>query len=314
MNEKTFLEQTWYHIEDQTKPGFSRKTIQIINACTSKNYLEIDFNIRTFFGLKIRDKFTNEESSYRLDGKKLTINLGNMANFPKGLDTFNRKSVNITKNREIKIEIIYNEPLKVEKTLNGYKSYFTTYWAIRPEFIIKVPKGMEINNNGKTIRLGIIINQKKIMHKLNNVYLLEPDITSDLQDNKLIYTYVINDNNYTKILDSDDNAEMIFTCEYKVSYDKKFYIIPFFAIIMLLLAISQIAKFTSNNIKLIDLGFLIALFSYSFLIITLHREQYEIPFVTFVDSVVLINMIAVFGMLIIYLSGLNDIIGLNMKI
>jgi len=305
LSKKLHIEQTWHHIEDQLRPSPSRIVRQVMDIYTYDKYLEIDFEGEEFYGLQINGRNPRQELAFIHQNDKLFVNLGDLSKWPDEMDIEGN-----SKNRKhIKLEIEYRESPEIDlHEYNGYTGFFTINWPIRPEFIITLPLGMNIKDKGHSIKLSMIIDCGEA-EILEDVALIGPDLTK--RDDRHVYSYVINDDDYQKILNTPDSCDIIISCEYDVENDIKFWALPFFAIILITLSLAEIVKFlTAEKMDIPDLGFLIALFSFSFLILALHKENYEIPLEKLVDSSIILTIILIGLVLLVYLNskGLSDVI------
>ena len=96
---------------------------------------------------------------------------------------------------------------------------------------------------------------------------------------KNVYTYRIEDKCYERIYNISESCELIetvFNGSYNVSYSMIFWGLPAFGAILIIYSIVQFILFL-NGQKTPELPFLLALFSFSFIILELNKQNYEYP-------------------------------------
>ncbi|WJI10467.1 hypothetical protein FGU46_10385 [Methanobacterium sp. CWC-01] len=321
------IEQVWHHIEDQLKPSNCQIVRQVMDIYTDKYYLGIDFytnidedkqeherNEGDIFGLQVKGRNLNRYLAFINQEEKLYVNLGNLDDWPTQIPI--NGPFNLQKH--VRLEIKYGESNPNFKfKFNGYIGYFKINWPIRPEFSITVPLGMRMSDKGKNFHLDFYrIYSSNLREKWEKLRIEDPDIVR--KNGKNVYTFAINEEDYREIiLETPNTVEMLFKGSYHVSHDKKYWGLPAFGLVLVIFSLVELYKSIFEfKIDLItglyvqsfttpDLGILIALFSFSFLIISLHKENYEIPFVNFVNFSILFTWLIIGTILVVLLSKIN---------
>jgi hypothetical protein len=227
---------------------------------------------------------------------------------------------------------------------DGYTGYFTIELPIRPEFMITVPFGMEIKDKGKKLELTLFrIYEPELRNNLENkkethskcpekwyykifnatkekfsknkeeffanfeeipLKVEYPIVTK--KDGKRIYSYTISQKAMDIILDTPETSVVLQTTYY-VKNERKFWGVTLFAGILIFFTLVEIWRILIDpkNVGNPELSMLIALFSFTAFVLTLQKEDYEIPCVNFVTFSILFTISGMVFILGIYLFGGN---------
>ncbi|MDP3066945.1 MAG: hypothetical protein Q8N08_09440 [Methanobacteriaceae archaeon] len=109
------------------------------------------------------------------------------------------------------------------------------------------------------------------------------------------------------ILKTPENCEMLLQTTYYVKNDSKFWGITLFAGVLIFFTIVEVWRILTNpdNIGNPELSMLIASFSFTAFVLTLRKDDYEIPCARFVIVSIIFTIIGMVFILVIYLFGLN---------
>jgi len=200
------IEQSWWHVEDQLKPSKCRLFRQVMDFYAKTNFLEYDLPLSDgdILGLWVISRNKPGELAFIVDGHKLYVNLGDINSWPDEMIISGSKT---TLRKHVKIEIKYMEQYTKSGTgfefnkwrfWKGYRGYLVIELPIRPEFMITVPLGMEIEHRSKKLKLTLFRIHEDYGADANEgfkeISLKVEDPIVNKRDGKKVYTYVISKN------------------------------------------------------------------------------------------------------------------------
>lgn len=344
MLKKIGLQQIWHHIEDKLNPSRSQMIRQVMDIYTNEEIVKIDLvdtskaitsKQTDIFGLQIKGRNPERELAFIHEKNSIYVNIGNIKwPFEKiGIDNTNPR-------KHVKLEIKFFEAdPDIEKHIRGYTANFGISLPIRPEFSITVPRGMKMEKSWIPSFLQCkILGEKKIrgllklelniklkcksnenkytfLPKIMKIKIVEP--VSTRFDGKNVYTYRIEDKSYKRIYNIPETCELfetVFNGSYHVSYSMIFWGLPAFGVILIIYSIAQFILFLDGQ-KTPDLPFLIALFSFSFIILELNKQNYEYPlqkliYISIGISTLVIGLV-LFFFIIDSIFGFNSTLHIN---
>lgn len=306
----------WHHIEDQVKPSKSQMVRQVMDVHIKGNVIDFNFDsIETneifndlldkfseqkecddIFGIQVLGRNISEELAFSIEDRRMKVYISNY-NWPKAQSKSPFK-------KHVKFELRYLESCPAIKShTRGYKSSFCLWWTTRPEYTITTPSGMQMKNDN-SLRLScmmtaILPDGELKTRNFKNLNLKKPDVT--VKEGKHVYTYVINDKDYTTIYQDDiDIIEISFVGEYEVSYKKRFWGFVGFAGLLLFYSFYELLKIT------VDLPFLVALLSFTFIYIEYDRYNHPLPLENVVGISIVISWLLLFFVIIYLFTGTVD--------
>lgn len=316
------IEQSWWHIEDQLKPSKCRIFRQVMDLYVENNYFEIDLPASdgNISGLQIISRNKPMEIPFIVKDHKLYVNLGEIEQWPSEMDINSDNAENLK--RHVKIEIKYMEEypdpqmgIELNEDLNkSYTGYLSIKLPIRPEFRITIPHGLEIENDGKKLELTLFVyggdyNSENCRNEndYDEISLkIEAPIINRINGKKT-YTYLISPDSQNIILDVPNECEMLLQATYHVRNEPNFWGIPVFAGILIVFTVVEVLRVLTNvsDIGTPELSMLIALFSFTAFVLTLNKENYEIPCSRFVIASIIFTIMGMFIILMKYLIFLD---------
>lgn len=309
------IPQTWWHVEDQTRPSFGRKIRQVMDIYTNYGFLNVPLVNTNFVGLKVIGRNINKELAFIEDETSITVTLGKLKEWP----STKEYPSNI---KHVKLEIMYErmdppfeprnqqdkykeffkilrnnqkEAMKIFKTnykkiftifKTGYKAAFTIPGEMQPEFYITVPLGLEIEVS--SIKMWVL-GKNKGKEFLKE---LKPRVHINHNEHKERYNILIKASDYKKIQSSCE-----ITCygiEYETINNFRFKLIPLFALILISLSFIELISINISNIPYIAIVSLLAL------LLTLHKEGYAIPYERAIFSAAIVALVFLMLKLPIY--------------
>lgn len=304
------LINVWHHIEDQIKPSKTQMVRQVMDVHIKGDVIEFNFDsVETnqiynsfidkfsdtkecddIFGMQVFGRNINEELAFSIEDRRMKVYISNY-NWPKA----SSKSLFSSK-KHVKFEFKYLESCPAIKlNIFGYKSSFCLWWPTRPEYTITLPSSMKMNYDNdlrlSCMRTALLPNGELKTSNFKKLNLKKPDVT--VNQGKNVYTYVINDNDYKAIYQDDiDIIEISFVGEYEVRYKKRFWGFVGFAVILIFYSLYELFS------KTIDLPFLVALLSFTFIYIEYDRYNYPIPLENAVGVSIVISWLIIFPVIL----------------
>lgn len=316
------IEQSWWHIEDQLKPSKCRIFRQVMDLYIENNYFEIDLPTGegTILGLQILSRNKPMEIPFIVKDHKLYVNLGEIEQWPSEMDIHEERKNPLK--RHVKIEIQYMEEysdpcvgIELSKNLTkAYTAYLSIDSPIRPEFRITLPHGLEIEDDGKKLELTLFVFENDFEDCIDNQNNGYQEITLEIKDpiinrvnGKKVYSYLISPDSHKIILNVSDGCEILLQATYHVRNEPNFWGITVFAGILIVFTIVEVLRVLTNvpDIGTPELSMLIALFSFTAFVLTLNKENYEIPGSKFVIASIFFTIIGMFIILLKYLVYLD---------
>lgn len=279
--------QTWCHIENKTIPSNGIIFTEATDIYTDQQF--IYYSIEEFFvGLKVKNRYNDKELTTFQRKNFIQINLGDLKeNWPSA----NMFDENI---RHIKIEIQYTniKPLFEDSfPRTGYINSYIVDGIIQPEFVITVPLGMKIRDDGENIRLLLTKEEGEdvILHKAG--------VDIEHVDGKNSYHILIRDDSFNKIrsIHSKEAWYNRILVNYNVTNQSKFWFFPVFPTLLLVFGIIEYF-YAPNYLKVPDvfvlsLTYVIIFITFLTFYLTLNRDGYEIPYNRFTQAITVISAI-----------------------
>lgn len=264
------LKQTWWYIEDRLPD--TRIARQIMDIFTDQQFLEIPVDNIDFEGLEIRCKNLDRELAYIEKDGKIIASLANLDDLPTAPD---QENPNI---KHLRLEIEYmllNQNFKMSWGSFSYIGGFQIDEFVQPEFYIKLPPGMEIEEDGRSFKMffyqecGEKEDTEEI--KFESQYIAPENH----------YNYLINPKEYLRLKDEIKEDCMVgFRIIYKASVDWRLFLFPLIGLVFIALSIARISQLIITPEKgnpAYYLRILVLLISYSGFVYKFHSEGYNIP-------------------------------------
>lgn len=336
------LKQSWWHIEDELEPANGQHVIRVQDFYIKKMDFEKNNQLPIrlppyFVGFKVRNKNSGKELSfieeYSNDSNGteaiLKVNLGKSSDW---------EPVSNSEYLHYKIEHEYLDfwpifkkratrqlgvRVRDEKSIDGsnqlpesflgklklllppgYEGQFIMTGISQGEISITVPPGMNIKDHGKSTEIMLYNGPVEDINTENELMTYyKPHITAF--NNKRRYYYVIDNESYEKVLKFDNDKvtpEINFLVTYNVVNDGKFFLLPIFAALIIIIAV--VVPWSTQNF----FYFAVLLISYSTLYLSLRKEKFQIPFNQFAFYSIFISIVLVLlDLLLKYLSQQDSV-------
>lgn len=269
-------------IEDQIRPSLGRKIQLIADLYTDETILKLPLLIgirESILELKVYGVNLGRELTYIKGDDHILIDLGDLKNWTSTPDSRGLTLV------RLKLMFRMIDPrFQLSGMDLGYKTYLDVIGYKMDKGSITVPLGLKIENKGEVTIEALFKCGDKTEH-YKEKYLADH---VDTYKKRKRYNFTVREE-YREILDSED-CETEFKVTYNTVNDKKFFIIPFVSVALLILAIFRFYGMVTGSIKF-DIRYLAASVAFLGLILNFVRDGYELPFRKLIFFSVLILII-----------------------